>query len=447
MVAKIILFIVIFPLSIIVNSQNFKLLGDRCFESNGTWDTPDPIAIHQDNNDLYIYVDEASQPRNPELIKLQLESQIWNDLSQSNYNVASTSITKGVIMEDGTVYAGIRSFDNNYYAYKFFVDGSWEDFGVNPIPNVPPDSFGLDVVVSEIGELYFFGGFEASFVSKWNGDSWVSLPNFDNNLTAILEIDAAINEDENLFVAYEDSGKVKVKVLPSGASQWTDILTNTFDSSYPRIFVVSEQEIYLSYSVLSSNGSDFAFMVLKYDGLQWQPMGDEIINNYCSSADIIKLSSGGLYISNCESIFVYNEIDNVWTKLENDIVDSGVIASFNDLFYESNSGTLINVLGWLGGEDCSGITAIEYTPENLSTNQNQVEKFDLFPNPTQNELHISNSDKINKIEIYDLSGKLVWRKTYESKQTDGLKIDVSEYSRGVYLLKINEEKTYKFIKE
>lgn len=57
----------------------------------------------------------------------------------------------------------------------------------------------------------------------------------------------------------------------------------------------------------------------------------------------------------------------------------------------------------------------------------------IFPNPTTGILSISNSnnDIINKIEIIDFLGKTILVKSTNTSQ-----IDISEFSNGIYILKI-----------
>lgn len=71
----------------------------------------------------------------------------------------------------------------------------------------------------------------------------------------------------------------------------------------------------------------------------------------------------------------------------------------------------------------------------------------LFPNPTSNNLTITSIEKINKIEIIDLTGKTILNKNINNSSTT---IDVSSLTSGNYILKTvttNGVKTSKFIKK
>ena len=82
----------------------------------------------------------------------------------------------------------------------------------------------------------------------------------------------------------------------------------------------------------------------------------------------------------------------------------------------------------------------------LSINKNQIEKFAMYPNPVSNgKLMISSPQQISKkVEIYAMLGKLVYKETINANKA----IDVSNLSKGVYILKVEEEgkiATRKFI--
>ena len=93
--------------------------------------------------------------------------------------------------------------------------------------------------------------------------------------------------------------------------------------------------------------------------------------------------------------------------------------------------------------DCQGV----YN-ETIMFNSQPV----LFPNPIKNNtIHINSVDFYKQetpIEIYDLTGKLLFSKIYNS-ESNQLNIDVSKIQNGMYLLKIvtaEETFNYKIIK-
>ena len=93
-----------------------------------------------------------------------------------------------------------------------------------------------------------------------------------------------------------------------------------------------------------------------------------------------------------------------------------------------------------------------------SCNPLKVEKpvindlINIYPNPTENTINVEiNSQNINSFdtEIYNVQGKLIFMKNYKS---NSINIDISDFSKGMYLLKIKDEKgniikTEKIVKE
>ena len=103
----------------------------------------------------------------------------------------------------------------------------------------------------------------------------------------------------------------------------------------------------------------------------------------------------------------------------------------------------VNNLSVKTNKDCQGV----YN-ETIMFNSQPV----VFPNPLKNNtIQVSSVDFYETqvpVEIYDLTGKLLFSKTFHAT-TNQLKIDVSSIPKGIYLLKIaSKENTfnYKIIK-
>lgn len=73
--------------------------------------------------------------------------------------------------------------------------------------------------------------------------------------------------------------------------------------------------------------------------------------------------------------------------------------------------------------------------------------YKIFPNPVKNELTINGISKANKIEVYDMTGRLL--KTIELQNTEETSINASELNNGVYFIRVYNKvgvQTAKFIK-
>jgi len=83
----------------------------------------------------------------------------------------------------------------------------------------------------------------------------------------------------------------------------------------------------------------------------------------------------------------------------------------------------------VGAEDPSGIKDIFYKDN----------KFKVYPNPAQSFICIDSNESFTEqnimVRISDIFGKVVYSNIYEKKRT----IDISGYSKGVYIISIGEQ--------
>ena len=129
--------------------------------------------------------------------------------------------------------------------------------------------------------------------------------------------------------------------------------------------------------------------------------------------------------------------DSYYVTLNNKVI----ITSESEIELELTQG--VNNLSVKTNKDCQGV----YN-ETIMFNSQPV----VFPNPIKNNMiHVNSVDFYENevpVEIYDLTGKLLFSKTYQPT-TNQLKIDVSSMPKGIYLLKVaSKENTfnYKIIK-
>jgi len=82
---------------------------------------------------------------------------------------------------------------------------------------------------------------------------------------------------------------------------------------------------------------------------------------------------------------------------------------------------------------------------NISSLENENVIYKVFPNPTQSSLNIISNEIINSIKIIDIAGKTIFSDSY-SFPTKFLKLEISNFEKGVYLIVINNQSHIKFIK-
>ncbi|WP_347174710.1 T9SS type A sorting domain-containing protein [Polaribacter uvawellassae] len=88
-----------------------------------------------------------------------------------------------------------------------------------------------------------------------------------------------------------------------------------------------------------------------------------------------------------------------------------------------------------------------FTTKVLSIEENSIEGFKLFPNPTKNILQLDAQEKIKEIAVYNILGQQVLLKYPDNKLFN---LDVSSLNSGLYVLKIkvaDKLGSYRLIKE
>lgn len=72
-------------------------------------------------------------------------------------------------------------------------------------------------------------------------------------------------------------------------------------------------------------------------------------------------------------------------------------------------------------------------PSNLTSTQNTIS---LYPNPASEKIYIKSNKNINTIELYDFSGKVIFKQTALNPETI---IDIKDIATGIYIIKINTD--------
>lgn len=88
---------------------------------------------------------------------------------------------------------------------------------------------------------------------------------------------------------------------------------------------------------------------------------------------------------------------------------------------------------------------IHFISTNLATTENKLSQYAIAPNPVTTILTVQNSVGINSVQLFDVSGKLVYELKKENAKT--LDIDMRNFETGTYFIKLNNDKTFKIIKE
>lgn len=214
-------------------------------------------------------------------------------------------------------------------------------------------------------------------------------------------------------------------------------------------------------SIAYANSTSFTFNLI---GDRWGSEIDWELKNQAGTT----LYSGGTGVTypdaaaNGTQVLVANQVWNLpangcYTLIVNDSFGDGLFDSVGQGYYTVTSGstTLVNVTDFVevGNPDNTPISRVSYFTNNsalYSDDFNLLEDVLLFPNPSNEFFTIylpEGIQRLGKLEIYNNLGQQIAVKQIESESD--LKINVSNYSIGVYFLNLNigdHSKTLKFIK-
>ena len=122
---------------------------------------------------------------------------------------------------------------------------------------------------------------------------------------------------------------------------------------------------------------------------------------------------------------------------------AGYDGAWNVYPYFESGNILISSLKYSSPDYVPGFYLVKSST--LSVDDNFLSNFSLYPNPSINSVELNSTNTpISEISIYDLSGKLLLSKKYNSEIN--INLNTSNLASGIYLLKINNKKSIKLIK-
>lgn len=122
---------------------------------------------------------------------------------------------------------------------------------------------------------------------------------------------------------------------------------------------------------------------------------------------------------------------------------AGYDGAWNVYPYFASGNILISSLKYSSPDYVPGFYLVKSST--LSVDDNFLLNFSLYPNPSTNSVKLSSTNTpISEISLYDLSGKLLLSKKYNSEIN--INLNISNLAAGIYLLKINNKNSIKLIK-
>ena len=379
-------------------------------------------GVSTDNNgDVYLYGNGLSVNNNPSDI-IKMNGQNGNQIySKNDFNIMGT-------------FHFIPVFDGDNNMYIFTEPMSAEPFFSTGSINIPlNDGYNsLMIKFDSSGNPIFGKNFYP--VNPPNGAySWVNDVKFDG--TDLIVMGNMVTNNGS-FVGMsgtkisnfygKDYAGIIAKIDLNGNIQWEKDLQSSQNLTLGMFtnLAVDEQKNIYSYLTLKDK--------LHYNSVEYS-FGSSPENKV-----VTKWNNDG-------SIKYFKSVDNTGNNYQNNsyhnFIDLIQDDSFSILGYTSNN-YFLNFP--LNNSATPKMYIATFKGEHLETNENIKFDFKIFPNPTSDILNIEPKQTISKIEIFDLSGKLVKSESGKDK-----KISVSNLTKGMYLIKIYTENgviNSKFIK-
>jgi hypothetical protein len=126
--------------------------------------------------------------------------------------------------------------------------------------------------------------------------------------------------------------------------------------------------------------------------------------------------------------------------------NSNLTAATSELLTGLTPGTTYFVQVWSNSAE-QGTFTLRLSDDGLGNNSFDTSNFTYYPNPVKNTLNLSYNQEISNVEVFNLLGQKVISNVINA---NAAQIDLSNLSKGAYMVKVtsnNQLKTIKVIKE
>jgi hypothetical protein len=278
------------------------------------------------------------------------------------------------------------------------------------------------------GLYYNMNGDSCNMLGTWDGANWncFDLPYY-NNIQDFIYYNGNLVfggnffdtlTHENVDLAMFDGSNLSYLGHPiyGGLSEVTSI-------------VLFQGDLYVAGYFSTSSGNE-GNNIMRWDGSQWHDVGGgtdseiwslEVYNNELYAGGIFEYA-GGIHTGNLAK---WNGIQ--WSKVSSAIISPGILDMefYNGELYIAGGFTHIDTLEVNRIAKFSGIGS--------DILENELINISLYPNPATTKVEVSNNKKITQLTMTDLLGRVIYSRSIKDYKTV---IDVSDFSKGVYLINV-----------
>lgn len=328
---------------------------------------------------------------------------------------------------DNGLVAGVGSNYGQVRVYEFQTD-SWVQIGSDIDGENPEDNSGFSVSINQDGSIVAIGapnnndsvmGAGQVRIYRNEANIWTQIGNDLDGEALNDKFGSAVslnNQGTNIAIgAVDHNGIGQVKVYENQSDTWVQIGSNIDGEAINDDFGVSVS--------LNALGDILA-------------VGAHLNSGFTLEAGHVRIYK--------------NEAGN-WQQI-NDDIDGEALQDRSGISVDlSADGSIVAIGAYLndGNGSNAGHTRVFENASVLNISENNLDNILLYPNPATNQMHLnlSKTHRSIKVSIFDVVGKQIYSQKYNS--TNNISINTTNYTKGLYLIKViseNEQTTFKFIK-
>lgn len=366
----------------------------------------------------------------------------WNDLDSGNTSCPpNCNPITGVTSFQGGVYVSgqFTSFHNvpNTKFMARFNGTNWESIG-NTNGMLSFHNYNNQLLAT--GYFDTIGGVYAKNFALYDGVNW--LP-FDTStfLGSSDFVDCIAEYSGELYVGgnFDQPNGIE-EIAKWDGSQWVNVGGGILGNSWVEKMLVYKNELYVAGNFSKANGNA-GNGIMKWDGTNWSDLNYGLTFDIGAQIKDMVIYNGDLIIvgfpTTADGIPVQNIVKwdgTKWCNFRNNFNGTAEnVEVYNNELIVGCRDTMDNdpvkwIAKWIGGNqaDTCGIVGIY--------DNNKENKFNIFPNPNNGIFTIeTNTFENTSVSIFNITGQIIFKGKLSQAFTS---INLSEYSKGIYFVKI-----------
>lgn len=355
-------------------------------------------------------------------------------------------------------------------------DSNWIQKGTDINGEAPNDVAGSSVSLSATGNIIAIGASSNNGVNgnssghcriyEWNGSDWSQKgSDIDGEAANDYSGGAVSINDAGSIVAIGASGNDaggsntgQVRVYEWNGTNWmqkgTDVDSDITNASFgSTISLDASGTTFIAGGYSFVNGALGFVKIFMWNGTNWVQKGQTILGDNGSdflgtgidiNADGSTIVVGAVTGSANGYARVLKFIGNSWVPQGTDILGEASGDQFGRSVSLSTNGSILAAgTPYNDGNGTSAGHVRVFENPSLSVNKVVKNNFSIYPNPANNYIELSGLIQSENYTIYNVLGTRIKSGSITKNQ----KIDIQNFSNGIYFLQIENNKAIKFIKK